>query len=407
MNANEERSVRAWLEGRDPGTVPDRLRAAAVQVPYAGGQGTVAELRLRLSRVSPTARVMAVAAALAAAALLVAAGALLLRSPFTPRGLIAYSTSGAIGGIRVISADGSGARSLTLGDHDKSPRWSPDGRSLLFIRFIDGPPDSACTEQTSIVIHDLELGTERVLATVPIVVKAEWSSSGRQIAFLGLGHDCELAGSGLIDVASGRVTTSDAGIGALWFFWTGDALTFSYPDHLGRVDAAALDGQASEERLFAFSDGQQANPSPDGRYVALSSKPDAQRAWSLEIVDLADGRRVDLGPGFFGWWSPDGASVAFVQPGAPDAVLGRSRDRLVVTVGAERRLRTLGDVVVAGRSPLEPIGGIPNLAWTSDGQAIYWRDTTGAHAVEVSTGQSIDLPRVLIVSDDLQWQQLE
>ena len=119
-------------------------------------------------------------------------------------------------------------------------------------------------------------------------------------------------------------------------------------------------------------------------------------------MDLIDARRVDLGPAFFGWWAPDGASLAFLEPGVPDAVPGRSRDRLVVTVGPERGLRTLGNVVVAGSSPLEPTL-VPNLAWTSDGRAVYWGDATGAHAVDVASGESIDLPKVLFGAGDLQW----
>jgi dipeptidyl aminopeptidase/acylaminoacyl peptidase len=407
MNAEQERVLRTWLDTRDPGDAPGRLRAAVRDVTSAERPPmfpALEAIRVRFRWASTPVRLGVLAVLLLAIAVAIAAAALLLRTPFRPQGLIAYSASNMIGGIRVVSADGSGDRYLTLGYHDKSPRWSPDGTSLLFIRFVAGPPGSVCDEQTSIVIHDLGSGTDRVLATVPIVVKAEWSPSGRQIAFLGLGsHECELSGSGLIDVTSGQVTTSDAGTGAGWFFWTGDAVTFLYSDHLGRVRAAAFSEHASEEDLFAFEDGDQAIPNPGGRYVALSNKPNPQRTWGLQIVDLLDGARVDLGPGFIGWWSPDGASVAFVQPGVPDTVSGRARDRLVVTVGADRRLRTLADVVVTG-SPLDPVLGIPNLAWTSDGRAIYWRDSIGSHAVDVATGQPIDLPGVLISADDLQWQ---
>lgn len=401
MNAEEERQLRKWLEARDPGDAPASLRAFAAEVPYATRPSLLSPLDGALARLfGPFAIVRPVLLLIVLLTLLLAGigAALVLRSqPFSPPGLITYKSIDGLGGIGVIASDGSGNRDLTLGEHDKSPRWSPDGRRLLFIRFVDGPLGSTCTEQTSIVIHDVELGSERVLTTVPIVVKAEWSPSGAEIAFFGFGQGCEFAGMGLIDVASGRVTTSDAGTGAFYFFWTGDRITFGYPDHLSRFDPASSGGQAAEERLFTFDVGQQALPSPSGRYVVLSTNPDFDRNGGLEIVDLTDGSRVDIGPGSFGWWSPDGSSVAFIQPGVPHTLSNVWRDRLVVTEGVERRLRTIADVV-------EGTDSITNLSWTSDGRAIYWNNAFGARAVEVSTGRSMDLPRILIASRDLQWQ---
>jgi hypothetical protein len=408
MNAEQERVLRNWLDDRDPGAAPDRLRGVARQASFEQRPLRWPRFQQGSAWCGSTQTAARVAAlALVVLALLVAiAIAALLRPPrqFPPPGLIAYTTAYGTGGIRVIAADGTGNQALTPSDHDKSPRWSPDGRSLLYIRFVDAAPGSECAEETSIVVHDLEDGTERILATEPVVVAAEWSPSGSQIVFGGLGGPCELSGSGVIDVVSGRVTASDTGAGA-FPIWTGDAITLLYPGHLGRVAVSEIGGNPPVETVLTFDGTHLANPSPDGRYAALSGLPD-DLSVPLEIVDLTDGSRMNLGPGSGGWWSPDGEVVAFVQPGMPDVEPGQSRDRLVVTVGTDRALRPIADVVIPGGSPTAPVGGAPKLHWTPDGRALYWQDANGAHVADVESGRSADLPRALFLSFsfDMEWQ---
>ena len=410
----QERLLRDWLTGRDPGAAPARLRTAVAQVPQLQRtpiMNTLDELKARFRWVSPATRLVVLAGVLLALALTIIAGALLHPTPpFPPPGLIAYAGYG----IHVTAADGSSDRALTQGGHEKAPRWSPDGRSILFIRFVplpEGEMTPECGEQTSIVVHDLDLGTERVLATEPIVISAEWSPRGDKIAFFGYGGgvgqmgSCELAGSGVIDVASGRVSTSDAGIGAYAMSWSGDSLAFSYPDHLGLVAASALNAHAAIESILTFEAAHGATLSPATPYATLWAVPDEQLDVSkpVEIVDLSDGSRIDLGPGIGGWWSPDGSAVAFVRPGRPDDVPGRVREEIAVTVGAERRLRKIGEFIVPGDSVMQPRRLGP-MYWTTDGRAIYWLDDTGGHVVDVATGRTADLPLNFHVSDDLQWQ---
>jgi WD40-like Beta Propeller Repeat len=74
---------------------------------------------------------------------------------------------------------------LREGVSDVSPAWSPDGTALAFSRF------AARGEQylSSIVVHDLARGTERVLVTKRLlprfsfVATPEWSPDGTTIAF--------------------------------------------------------------------------------------------------------------------------------------------------------------------------------------------------------------------------------
>ncbi len=226
MNTEQERVLRAWLQARDPGAAPGRLRAAVRDVPSAGWPSMfpVAEsLRARFRWASTATRLVVLAILILVLAVAVAAGALLLRTPFTPRGLIAYMSGGGNSGIHVIEADGTGDRGLTGHQGELFPRWSADGSELLFIRSVAPAPGSGCEAGTEIVVRDLEAGTERLFPTEPLAWEAEWSPSGDQIGYLVSGP-CKQSGFGLIDVANGRGRTSDAGTGAVGFFWFDDAV---------------------------------------------------------------------------------------------------------------------------------------------------------------------------------------
>ena len=87
-----------------------------------------------------------------------------------------YQTS-----IWIVSAAGGPARQLTGGTHDASPRWSPDGKRLAFVRTPekDGKPDPP-----QLYLLDMAGGEARALTDLPKGAgSAVWSPSGRFIAF--------------------------------------------------------------------------------------------------------------------------------------------------------------------------------------------------------------------------------
>ena len=141
----------------------------------------------------------------AALVALTAAGYLVLRPPFPPRGLLAYATSLEVTGstgIRLVAADGTGARSVggvAANTFDHSPRWSADGRTLLFARNDHLDAFGACGGVSSVVLYDVAAGTERVVATGlrPIDV-VEWSPSEDSAAYLypppGVWRSCRARG---------------------------------------------------------------------------------------------------------------------------------------------------------------------------------------------------------------------
>jgi dipeptidyl aminopeptidase/acylaminoacyl peptidase len=399
MNADQERLLRAWLEARDPGDTPARLRAAVAQVPLAG-RGAAPALDAALQRLFGPAASVRLALLLAALLILVvvAVGAVLMqRQPFPPRGFIAYAAQTGLSDIRLIAADGTDDRPVTETPdaHEIAPRWSPDGRTLLFIRIASLDGEAVCgTVEGSIVLYDLATGAQRDLASgLATVQAAEWSASGREIGFLQDAADCRTLERGEIEVASGRVTVTNIG---------GTAGPSLVPGG-GRAIAKGLRWTGTSFEPVDPILGEV--PSRDGRRVAVAPLARALDS-QLVIVDRITGARVNLGPGSWPAWSPDDSSVAFVQPTNDGVELGvQYHDRLVVTEVDTGTARILGQVLVPA-----VFGGVedgtPQLLWTPDGRAVYWVDGAGGHVVDVETGDAVELPAALKGCPDPQWQPL-
>jgi hypothetical protein len=300
MQLDQERIVRRWLESRDPGDPPERLRAAIADVPRAERAARFPFLAGPSTRlpwlhvaIRPALVVLVLLVALLVALLAaMAAGYLILRPPFPPRGLVAYvapiAASGSTG-ITLAAADGTMFRQVSpiqANLYDHSPRWSRDGRTLLFARTTSLDPLASCGGVGSVVMYDVATATERVVATHlrPMNV-VEWSPGGDRAAYVypppGCGAEVEL---GVVDLRTGAVTTTivlpqqsevaPSPGGALWRVqWAGETAT--------AVPEATVTNNGRDFTTTADV------PSHDGRTVIRSTATSPERIPKLAAIDRA------------------------------------------------------------------------------------------------------------------------
>lgn len=90
-----------------------------------------------------------------------------------------------------VSAGGNDTQRLTSGKHDASPRWSPDGKFLAFLRAAekDGKP-----QPPQLFVLPMDGGEPRQLTRQPMgVSQPAWSPDGKSIAFLSTANEQDIA----------------------------------------------------------------------------------------------------------------------------------------------------------------------------------------------------------------------
>ncbi|HEY8599442.1 MAG TPA: hypothetical protein VIL85_13475, partial [Thermomicrobiales bacterium] len=286
--------------------------------------------------------------------------------------------------IWLVATDGAGkARPLTSGGKaDTAPRWSPDGRQLVFLSTRGGKPQ--------LYIIDLAGGEARQLTTREDGAgEAVWSPDGRRLAFAATVKAEEGVAENKEDAKAGeplrieRLRYKSDGRG----FIHGKA-SLESRRHLFVLDLpAAADGQPAEARQLTGGDWDDDQPvwSPDGAWLAFVSyrEPDADRTLRADIWTVAtDGNAAPRkltgsdgsasGPA----WSPDGATIAYFATAEAERPFATTRLWTVDATGPGRAHVVAPDFDRDANSP--PMsdqtlpGGTARPIWTADGAALLF-----------------------------------
>lgn len=226
--------------------------------------------------------------------------------------------------IWLVSTAGGEPRRLTNGPGDTAPRWSPDGRTLAFLRGPASPTqpkkreerDSGAT-RAQLWLLPLVGGEPRQLTRLRYGAGAAvWAPDSATIAFAaqtGQPDDAEVDDAAFDDKKLPRVRTIDH----LWHKLDGVGFIYELRSHL--FSAPVVGG---EPRQLTDGDWDDGEPcwSPDGRSLVFTSDRSDERwswpaasVWTLDLVSGGLKRLTEesLGAGA-PTWSPDGAHIAFL-----------------------------------------------------------------------------------------------
>ncbi len=307
--------------------------------------------------------------------------------------------------IHLINAGGTGDRRLTGGDADASPRWSPDGGTLAFIRTTDdGGPQ--------LYLLPMAGGEARRLTNFAMgVSEPMWSPDGRFVAITsqvypecGADSECNQKIQRRRRDGPLKARVADGLLFRHWDSWregtVNHVLLVRVEDGRmidltpGGFDTPPL--AVGGEPFYAFA--------PDGREIVVVSKREAQPAtstnadlWAIPLAqDGTPGEAVNLTAANPAWdgspaYSPDGRYLAYRTQRIP----GYESDLFRLAV-YDRRTRTHRVLTETLRDWVE------DARWTADSRSLLLRASiegrtpllrvavTGGDPVRLLTDATID-----------------
>lgn len=305
--------------------------------------------------------------------------------------------------IWLVAADGGEPRRLTAGPNDHTPRWSPDGHALAFVRSPARPTPphtktarDAGEGQGQIWILPLDGGEPTQLTKQRYGAGSPtWSPDGKTLLFtakVGEPEEPEVEDAAIGEEANHlpRVRT----ITRLWHKLDGVGFIYEQRTHIFSV---AADGGDPQQLTDGDYDDGEPDWSPDGSIIVFASDRTDDRwtwpgasIWTLHQASGALTRMTDESLSCHApKWSPDGKTIAFLSTARRES--DGHTDLCVVLAnnpGKHRQLTTdfvptCDDTCI---DDMRAGHGGAHLVWSPDGNDIFFtgsmRGTThvyGAH----------------------------
>lgn len=224
-----------------------------------------------------------------------------------------YSTDTTFTHIFSINADGTDLRQLTTDSlNDRYPRWSPDGRKIVFVRQYPGTNDSA-----NVTVMDADGSNIQRITFDSGDDSPSWSADGSQIAYQ---HDELFQLDVWVVNADGSnphlFMPADSTNSARQIGWTKQNTLLGY-------DAYGIDMQSNQSasrltrvlNLFPMS-GAGPRLSPNGDPIAFAwGGPNANEGPYIYSVkrDGSDMKQLNQSVSLAPVWSPDGTRLAYTS----------------------------------------------------------------------------------------------
>jgi dipeptidyl aminopeptidase/acylaminoacyl peptidase len=297
-----------------------------------------------------------------------------------------YDTS-----IWTVSTSGSEEpRRLTSGTRDATPRWSPDGKFLVFVRGSETPGPNAAPQLYMLAMAG---GDSWAITSLPRGAGGPiWSPDGKWIAFSNTANADDIVKAGKPPTPGERESDVRVITRAVYRFDGAGYLDPTRPNHLWMIAAPrASDEKVTPKQLTsgAYSEGNFVWSNDSSQiYFATNRNPEPyyeQQKTQIYSVAVSGGEpalltKLDMGVGAM-CLSPDGRRFAFAASASPKPVQSYTQPDLWVMDIAQnaqpRNLTANFDYDIAGgltgdQAPPRAGGGNSPM-WTADGKSIIER----------------------------------
>ena len=302
----------------------------------------------------------------------------------------------------VAAAGGAAPLRITGGTRDTTPRWSPDGKWIAFVR----PADK---DMPQIHLLPMSGGEARALTELPRGAAAPaWSPDGRTVAFSSTTTADDLKKP---DPAAKPERKSDVKVVTRAVYRANGNPTYVDADRHAHIWTIAVNDKAAPKQITTGEfDERSAQWSPDGSAIYFVSDRVAESYYTGGDSDLyrvpaagGDITRVASIAGTIGTFalSPDGRRVAFVGTFRGEPVRSYSQPDLWIaeTTGtaAPANLTATYDFDIGGG-----IGGDQSAPRGEQPKPIVWAKDGTSVLVTASENGSSNLKRIAIASGRLQ-----